>query len=257
MLVVPMKNPQGKIVGVIQLINARAPGAGEEGPFSSELEGLVLCLASQAAVALDNAQLTDELRRSYAEAIHHLAKAAEFRDKETGRHVERVGRYAAAIAEAMELPPAYISDLLLASTLHDIGKLAIPDCILHKPGKLTTGEFTEMKCHARLGADILAESENPVLQLAAEIAHTHHEHWDGSGYPRGLKGDEIPLSGQICAVADVFDALCSARCYKSGFEIQEACDIMRRESGRHFSPAVMEVFLGTLDRIAEIQDEFS
>lgn len=257
MLAVPMKNPKGNIVGVIQLINARCPGTGSDTAFSSDQEELVLCLASQAAVALDNARLTGDLRRSYAEAIHHLAKAAEYRDKDTGRHIERVGHYAAAIARDMGLPQDHISDLLLAATLHDIGKLAIPDCILQKPGKLTSDEYCEMKCHASLGAEILAGSENPVLHLAAEIALSHHERWDGSGYPHGLKGDEIPVSGQICAVADVFDALCSARCYKSAFGMDEACEILKQESGRHFSPAVVEVFFRIKDRISEIRKEFA
>lgn len=255
MLVVPMKSPGGTIVGVIQLINARGPGEEKHTAFSSGHEELVLCLASQAAVALDNARLTGDLRRSYAEAIHHLAKAAEFRDKDTGRHVERVGRYAAAVAGAMGLPQSYVSDLLLAATLHDIGKLAIPDSILQKPGKLTSVEYGEMKCHAKLGAEILAGSENPVLCLAAEIALSHHERWDGSGYPHGLKGDEIPLSGQICAVVDVFDALCSSRCYKSALAMGEVCEMMRRESGRHFSPAVVDVFFRIIDRISEIHEE--
>lgn len=257
MLVVPMKSPDGKIVGIIQLINARRPGSGDCTIFSKEHEDLLLCLASQAAVALGNARLTSELNRAYIEAIHHLAKAAEFRDKDTGGHIERVSRYAAAIAEAMGFPPSYISTLLLAATLHDIGKLAIPDRVLQKPGKLTSDEYSEMKCHAKLGAELLSGSENPMLHLAAEIALSHHERWDGSGYPLGLKGDEIPVAGQIVAVADVFDALCSARCYKTGRKMEEACEFIKLESGHHFSPHVVEVFFQIQDRISQIQKEFS
>lgn len=257
MLVVSMKTPAEKIVGVLQLINARSPVSGEVAPFPREQEELVSCLASQAAVALENAQLADNLQRAYSEAIYHLARAAEFRDQDTGAHIERVSRYAETIAEAMEFPPDYVSNILLASMLHDIGKLAIPDRILQKPDKLTSAEYAEMKCHATLGADILAGSENPMLLLAGEIALTHHERWDGTGYPRGLKGEDIPVSGQICAVADVFDALSSARCYKKAFAANEACEFIKQESGRHFSPKVVEAFFRVFEKILKIQNEFS
>jgi len=253
MLVVPMKTPDGTIVGVIQLINARHPETGEVTTFSKENEELVLCLASQAAVALNNAKLTSELQLAYSEAIHRLARAAEFRDHDTGAHIERVSRYAAAIAEALELPSAEVSKILLASTLHDIGKLAIPDSILQKPEKLTSGEYAEMQCHAKLGADLLAGSENPTLRLAAEIAYCHHEKWDGTGYPRGLRGDEIPLSAQICAVADVFDALASARCYKTALSLEDACEFLRKEAGHHFSPRVVKAFFEVMDKITKIR----
>ena len=253
MLVVPMTTPDGHVVGVIQLLNARCPGSDKITAFPKEHEELVLCLASQAAVALNNARLTSELQFAYSEAIHHLARAAEFRDHDTGEHIERVSRYAAAVAEALGLPPAEVSKVLLASTLHDIGKLAIPDCILQKPGKLTSGEYAEMQCHAKLGADILEGSENPTLRLAAEIAFCHHEKWDGTGYPRGLQGDEIPLAAQICAVADVFDALSSARCYKTALSLEEACAFLRKETGHHFSPRVVMAFFEVIDKITAIR----
>lgn len=255
MLVVPMKSPDGHIVGVIQLINALRPGTEEYTTFPREQEELVLCLASQAAVALNNARLTSELQLAYSEAIHRLARAAEFRDHDTGEHIERVSRYSAAIAESLGMAPPDVSRILLASTLHDIGKLAIPDSILQKPGKLTAGEYAEMKCHAKMGADLLAGSENPTILLAAEIAFSHHEKWDGTGYPRGLRGDEIPVAAQICAVADVFDALCSTRCYKEALSSEEACEFLRKESGRHFSPRVVEAFLGVIDKITRIRCE--
>lgn len=257
MLVVPMKTPVGEIAGVIQLINARCPESGELMAFPREHEELVLCLASQAAVALDNAQLTDNLQRAYSEAIHHLARAAEFRDQDTGAHIDRVSRYAEAIAGSMGFPSAYVSNILLASTLHDIGKLGIPDRILQKPAKLTSEEYTEMQCHATLGTEILAGSKNPMLHLAGEIALTHHERWDGKGYPRGLKGDEIPVSGQICAVADVFDALASARCYKKAFTVDEAGEFIKKERGSHFSPPVVDAFFRVWEKIVQIQKEFS
>ncbi len=253
MLVVPMKTPDGNIAGVLQLINARSPESDEITVFPREHEELVLCLASQAAVALTNARLTSELQHAYSEAIHRLARAAEFRDQDTGEHIERVSRYAAAIAEAMELPPVVVSRILLASTLHDIGKLAIPDRILLKPGKLTDEEYAEMRDHARLGAELLAGSENPTLHLAAEIAFSHHEKWDGTGYPRGLRGDEIPVAAQICAVADVFDALSSTRCYKTALSTEEACDYLRKETGHHFSPLVVEAFFQAIDKITKIR----
>ncbi|MEI6278118.1 MAG: HD domain-containing phosphohydrolase [Verrucomicrobiae bacterium] len=257
MLVVPMKTPDGCIVGVIQLINVRHPGSEEIGAFPKEHEELVLCLASQAAVALSNARLTRELELAYSEAIKRLARAAEFRDHDTGEHIERVSQYAAAIAEALELPAAEVSKILLASALHDIGKLAIPDSILLKPGKLTDDEYAVMKRHPKLGADLLAGSENPMLHLAAEIALSHHEKWDGTGYPCGLRGDEIPVSGQICAVADVFDALSSARCYKKGMSLEEACEFLKKERGRHFSPRVVDAFFGVIEKISSIQRKFS
>ena len=257
MLVVPMNTPDGHIVGVIQLINARHPGSEEVSTFPEEHEELVLCLASQAAVALNNARLTSELQLAYSEAIHRLARAAEFRDHDTGEHIERVSRYAAAIAEAMGFSPDEVSQILLASTLHDIGKLAIPDSILQKPGKLTSGEYAEMQCHAKLGADLLEGSENPTLRLAAEIAFCHHEKWDGTGYPRGLRGDEIPVAAQICAVADVFDALASARCYKTALSLEAACEFLRTQAGHHFSPRVVNAFFGVLDKITGIRAEIS
>lgn len=257
MLCVPMKTPDGDIVGVIQLINARNPGTATYTTFPIEHEELVLCLASQAAVALNNARLTSELRAAYSHAMVHLARAAEFRDQDTGEHIERVSRYVEAIADAMGLPADHTTNLHMAATLHDIGKLGIPDSILKKPGKLSSAEYEQMKCHAKLGADLLSGSDNPMLRLAAEIALCHHEKWDGRGYPQGLRGDDIPVSAQICAVADVFDALSSSRCYKSAITFAEACELIRNERGAHFAPQVVDAFFKVVGRIERIKNEFN
>jgi putative two-component system response regulator len=202
------------------------------------------------------AERTAELGRSREETIHRLARAAELRDHETGQHIERVSRCSQLIAQRLGLPPDRCELLRIASPLHDIGKIAIPDSILHKPGPLTDDERRIVETHTELGHTILADSREPLIQLGAEIAWTHHERFDGGGYPRSLVGDEIPLAGRIVAVADVFDALVSDRVYRSALPVEEVVHTMRAEQGAHFDPEALEALLSAIPEAIAIRDRF-
>jgi len=186
---------------------------------------------------------TIELEQTQLEVLERLAVLAEFRDTETGEHTVRVGDTCAAVAREMGLDDDWTDRLRLAARLHDIGKVAIPDSILLKPGPLDENEFEVMKTHTTVGARILSGSSSPLLRLAEEVALNHHERWDGAGYPNNRVGEEIPISGRLCAVADVYDALTHDRPYKSAWTSSEAVDFIRSESGTRFDPSVVEAFL--------------
>jgi putative two-component system response regulator len=196
---------------------------------------------------------TADLENSRLELMERLARAAEYRDDDTYQHARRVGRTAALLAERLELPRTAIEAIRRAAPLHDIGKVGISDGILLKPGRLTAEEFAAMKAHAEIGAQILAGSNDTVLQTAQEIALTHHERWDGTGYPRGLAGAEIPISGQLTGIADVFDALTHERPYKQAWPVEQAVAEIVGLSGRHFDPRLVEVF-GSLDHRALLDE---
>jgi putative two-component system response regulator len=168
--------------------------------------------------------------------------AAEYRDDETQQHARRIGRAAGALAHQLGLPAKAAREIRRAAPLHDIGKIGIPDQILLKPGKLTDEEFDVIRTHTTIGAQLLSGSQAPLLQRAEEIALTHHERWDGSGYPNGLAGDRIPIAGRIVSVVDVFDALTHDRPYKDAWPIGEAVEEILRQAGRQFDPAVVEAF---------------
>jgi putative two-component system response regulator len=185
---------------------------------------------------------TSELEEARIQILHRLALAAEYRDDDTGQHTRRVGRSAGRIAKAMQLDAAEVKRIRMAAPLHDVGKIGIPDSILLNAGKLSEGDFTVMKTHCTIGADLLASEDVPLLELAAEVALTHHECWDGSGYPHGLAGDAVPLSGRIVAVADTFDALTHSRPYKPAWPVEKAFEEIDRLSGRSFDPAVVDAF---------------
>jgi CHASE2 domain-containing sensor protein len=190
---------------------------------------------------------TVELRETQLEIINRLAGVTESRDEETGLHLERIGRLCEQLALALGMTAPQAETLRHASLLHDVGKIAVPDAILTKPGPLTDEEWVVMRGHAAAGAAMLAGSRAPVMRMAEEIALSHHERWDGSGYPAGLAGEAIPLTGRICAVCDVFDALRSRRPYKEPWPLQDALDELARERGRHFDPMVLDAFLGLVD----------
>ncbi len=255
MLIVPMKDAHGKVVGVIQLINARKKKIII--PFDKHFENLVLSLASQAAIAIRNALLTQELKEAYLDTIFRLSVAAEYKDDDTAAHIHRMSRYSAILAEGLGLSKAEVESIQYASPMHDIGKLGVPDSILMKPGKLTPQEFKEMQNHTIFGAKILENAKADLLRVSEQIAFTHHEKWDGSGYPRGLKGESIPLSGRIVALADVFDALTSKRCYKPAFPLEQSLDIIKEGSGRHFDPKIVQAFLNNIEKFLAVKAQFS
>jgi PAS domain S-box-containing protein len=201
------------------------------------------------------AERTRELDEARAETLRQLAIAAEYRDDETYQHTERVGHVAARLALGLGLPAGQVTLLRQAAPLHDVGKLAIPDCILLKPGKLTDQEFEVMKTHAELGARLLSSGSSPVLQMAAVIAGTHHERWDGRGYPKGLTGEAIPLVGRIVAVADVFDALTHDRPYKPAWTVERAIAEIGAGAGSQFDPRVVTAFLALREELVTFGDE--
>ncbi|MEO8074970.1 MAG: HD domain-containing phosphohydrolase [Acidobacteriota bacterium] len=190
---------------------------------------------------------TRELEAAQIEIIERLARAAEFRDDNTGQHTERVGQMAALVAKEIGLPDAQVSLIRRAAPLHDVGKIGIPDAILLKLGKLTEAEFELVKTHTTIGARILSGSRFTILKLAEEIAFNHHERWDGDGYA-GIVGDAIPLAGRIVAVADVFDALTQKRPYKAAWPVGDAIAEIQRQRGRQFDPALVDAFLRVIEQ---------
>ena len=194
-----------------------------------------------------------EVQNSEKDIISILGKTAEYRDNETSMHTVRVGEMSALIARKFGWSEEDVELMRLAAPMHDIGKVGIEDSVLLKPGKLDDDEFARMKEHSHIGYSILSQKETPLLKLAAEIAHTHHEKYNGSGYPRALQGDNIPLSGAIVAVVDVFDALLSERPYKKAFSLEKTLEILKNDSGSHFHPKVVEIFLDSLDEIQAIR----
>jgi putative two-component system response regulator len=196
-----------------------------------------------------------ELEDAYLDTIHRLVLAAEYKDLETGVHIDRMSRYSALLAGKLGLSVKDVQNILYAAPMHDIGKIAIPDSILMKPDRLTAKEFRIMISHTITGANILAYSKAEVLKVAEKIAISHHEQWSGRGYPQGLSGEDIPLVGRIVGLADVFDALTSKRPYKDAYPVEVAVDIIKRERGRHFDPALVDIFLDSLDDIFKIKRE--
>jgi putative two-component system response regulator len=200
---------------------------------------------------------TDVIKHREREIIFRLARAAEYRDVETGMHIRRMAAYCVLIGEALGMPPQDCSDMELAAPLHDLGKIAIRDSILLKPGALTEQERQEMQQHTFYGHQIVSDSRTPVLQLAGDIALCHHERWDGAGYPRGLRGAQIPLSARIAAVADVFDALTTRRPYKQAWTIEDARAYLAQNSGTQFCPACVAAFMRRWSDVIAIHDRYA
>ncbi len=198
---------------------------------------------------------TRELRKREEEIAFRLVAAAEYRDDETGAHVQRVGLFAEALAQALGWDHERTYLIRRAAPMHDIGKIGIPDHILRKPGPLTSEEFETIKQHTVIGKEILSGSDIPLLNLAAEVALHHHERWDGTGYPMGLKGEEIPISARLVAICDVFDALTNDRVYRLAMEEEKALEIMHQGNGSHFDPSLFQVFLAQLPRFRQIKTE--
>src|SRR3954467_3977506 len=222
---------------------------------------------------------TAEVEASREDVLHCLARAAEYRDHDTGQHVLRVGRYARIISEELGLPANLVRSIEQSARLHDVGKIGVPDDILLKAGELTDDEFSRMKRHSgfgkkilqqfsaeeqdrmqrhtEVGAQILKVGTSPILEMATRVALTHHEWWDGTGYPLGLHGTDIPLEGRITAVADAFDALSSERCYKNAYPLDKCFSIIEEESGTHFDPMVVAAFLRRRSDIIAVQIDYA
>lgn len=194
-----------------------------------------------------------ELQDAYRDTIFRLVRASEYKDKDTGNHLSRMSRYSTLLARKMGLCEQEIDNLSYAAPMHDVGKIGIPDSIILKNGMLSAREFNMVKSHTTIGALILENSKGVVLQTAREIALSHHEHWDGNGYPNGIRRDAIPLTARIVALADTFDALTSQRPYKAPYPIDVSCAIIKEERGRHFDPDVVDSFFNELDEILAIK----
>ncbi len=198
-------------------------------------------------------QAHQDLKESYIDSIHRLVMAAEYKDEDTGDHIIRIGRYCSLLAKKLKLAEEFIDTIYYAAPMHDIGKIGIPDKILIKPDKLTHIEFETIKTHTQIGGRLLSRSKSRILQMAHEIALTHHEKYDGTGYPNQLKGKSIPISGRIVALADTFDALISRRPYKDPYPFKITYDLLKKERNKHFDPDVLDVFLKHFDDFLEIR----
>lgn len=200
---------------------------------------------------------TAELEKTRRQIIHRLGRASEFKDYETGNHVIRMSHYTRYIAQAAGMSASLVDTLFNAAPMHDVGKIGIPDIILLKPADLDSEEWRLMRRHPEMGAEIIGSHDNDLLQTARIVALTHHEKWDGSGYPRQLKGEEIPLCGRIAAIADVFDAIISERPYKRAWDIDTAVRQIEEGAGSHFDPGLIEPFKRVLPEIARIKEEYA
>ncbi|MEI7026809.1 HD domain-containing phosphohydrolase [Paenibacillus sp. y28] len=249
-MVIPFRNNEGKMMGAYQAINKLTSSA----VFTeADVRNLTLA-ASYSGKSLEAAQLTQEIEETQKEIIFTMGEIGESRSQETGCHVKRVAEYSYILALGLGLSPTEAELLKVASPMHDIGKVAIPDTILNKPGKLTEEEFELMKTHTTIGYNLLKASTRRLLQAAAIVAHEHHEKWNGGGYPRGLKGDEIHLYGRITAVADVFDALSCERVYKKAWPLDRILQLFQEERGQHFDPLIVDVLMKSLPDILKIQN---
>lgn len=238
LLAVPLKNKEGKVIGVFQLNNKE-----DNTPFNSRDEGLLKLLATLASGNIEIATLYEEVKLANLETIYRLAVAAEYRDQyDTKTHLTHISSICEMIAKEMGFSGIEVENIKNASLLHDIGKVAIPDHILLKPGKLTPQEYELMKEHTKYSEKILKGAKSKILEIAYKMSVAHHEKWDGSGYPNGLKGEDIPLEARILAVADVFDALCMNRVYKKAWPLENAYEYIVSKAGTDFDGKVVEVF---------------
>lgn len=199
---------------------------------------------------------TREVRETQLEIVRRLGRAGEYRDNETGAHIIRMSKSCQILARAIGLDERHAEQILYASPMHDVGKIGIPDHILLKPGQFEPDEWEIMKSHVEIGGDILGGHASDLMQMARDIARTHHEKWDGTGYPNGVAGEDISIEGRIAAICDVFDALTSARPYKEAWPVEKAADFIREQAGKHFDPDLSETFLKILPQVLALRDEF-
>lgn len=252
-LVVPIHRNDGSVMGVYQAIN-KFKG---EGCFSDrDVERLVMT-ATFSSKSLESAVLYEEVEETQKELVYILGEAGESRSKETGNHVKRVGEFSYVLAKAYGLNAEECDLVRLGAPLHDLGKVAIPDAILNKPGRLTEEEFDVMKTHAEIGYHILNKSQRRILNAAAIMAYEHQEKYNGRGYPRGLVGEEIHVYGRICAIADVFDALSHDRVYKKAWPMDKVLNLFQEEKGEHFDPVMTDLMFANIDEFIRIKEEYS
>ncbi|MDD9265721.1 HD domain-containing phosphohydrolase [Paenibacillus sp. GCM10023248] len=253
LMVIPFRNSQGEIMGAYQAINKLT--ACEQ--FSDkDMEYLTLA-SSYAGKSLESALLTNEIEETQKEIIFRMGEIGESRSKETGNHVKRVAEYSYLLALGLGMSQEEAELLKMASPMHDIGKVAIPDSVLNKPGKLTDEEFRLMQNHTLIGYNLLKNSNRHILKTAAIVAYEHHEKWNGRGYPRGIQGEDIHIFGRITAIADVFDALGSERVYKKAWELERILQLFREERGEHFDPAVVDTFFQQLPALLRVREQYA
>ena len=255
MLVIPLIGLENRITGVLQLINHQ----NEFGvaPFPPSLEIAARTLAAEVGVSLQNTLLQQQLRSAEEETVYRLCLAAETRDNETAGHLHRTSRYMHLLAFSFRGQRIWAKRLEASAPLHDIGKIGIPDGILNNNGPLTAAEWETMRTHTTIGHRILVGSSSDLLRLGADIALSHHEKWDGSGYPQGIPGETIPIEGRLMALVDVFDALTTRRPYKDAWPLRDAFAHIQKESGRHFDPSLVELFFENREAVVSICKRFS
>ena len=252
MMVIPMFDNDDEIIGAFQVINHK----GAKGTFDDrDLDRLMLA-STYAAETLVSARLAIEIEDTQREVVFTMGAIGEERSKETGNHVKRVAEYSKILALAYGMKPKEAELLKQASPMHDIGKIAIPDSVLKKPGRFNNEERKIMDTHSELGYSMIKNSERPLLKAAAIVAYEHHEKWNGRGYPRGLAGEEIHIYGRITAIADVFDALGSHRVYKDSWDDEKIFKMFKEERGKHFDPKLVDIFFDNLDDILAIRKSF-
>ena len=252
MMVMPMYDSDDKIIGAFQVMNHR----GKVGLFDERDMQRLMLASTYAAESIVSAILAKEVEDTQREVVFTMGAIAESRSKETGNHVKRVAEYSKILALASGMQEDEAELLKQASPMHDIGKVAISDAILNKPGRFTNNEFEIMKRHAELGHHMIKNSDRPLFQTASIVAYEHHEKWNGTGYPRGLAGEDIHIYGRITAIADVFDALGSDRVYKKAWNDENIFKLFKEERGEHFDPKLVDLFFENLDEILEIRETF-
>ena len=250
-LALPLRDRKGLPVGVVQAVNKLDGTA-----FSEADLQMLQHLALYISAFVENTILWQRLKHTQEEVVHRLSRASRFKDEETFNHTVRVGHFALHIAEATEMAQDDRETLFLAAPMHDIGKMGIPDAIIGKPGKLTDEEFAQIKHHTNIGADILTGSDSDLIHMASAVALSHHERWDGRGYPEGKAAEEIPIAARITSIADVFDALCSERPYKPAWPIEKAIAELSDKRGSQFDADLVDAFLRDIDAVQLIRSRF-
>ncbi|MDZ7815230.1 MAG: HD domain-containing protein [Planctomycetota bacterium] len=259
MLLWPMFDHLGKNVGVVQIINRNYdPEQKTWSAFSADDEQMIRSLSSLAGTAITRSRLIHQLSSSYRTIMTRIARAVEMKEADPDTHVHnvRLAKYAREIGEEMELDSDFVSHLHDAAPMHDIGKQCVPDAVLFKPGKLSDDEFDTVKRHTLYGSEIFEGLSEPIAEMAHNIARSHHERYDGTGYPDGVAGEDISLEARIIAVADVFDALSSKRVYNGPFPLEKCFSIIEKDIGKHFDPEVANAFLRRRGRIVSLRDAF-